>query len=80
VALPLAGLLDIGAERARLGRELARLDVEIDGRTRKLGNESFLLRAPADVVERERAAQKELLDKKKRIESTLASLGGGAAP
>jgi valyl-tRNA synthetase len=80
VALPLKGLLDLGAERTRLGRELARVDIEIEGRARKLGNESFLLRAPADVVERERAAQKELLDKKKRIESMLASLGGEAAP
>jgi valyl-tRNA synthetase len=80
IAVPLAGLLDLDAERARLTRELARIDAEVDGRAKKLGNESFLLRAPAEVVERERAAQKESLDKKKRIESTLASLGGGARP
>jgi valyl-tRNA synthetase len=80
VAVPLLGLLDLDAERARLGRELARIDAEVEGRGKKLGNESFLLRAPAEVVERERAAQKELLDKKKRLESTLASLGGGTRP
>jgi valyl-tRNA synthetase len=80
IALPLAGLLDLEAERARLTKELARIDADLDGRTRKLGNEAFLLRAPADVVERERAAQKELLDKKKRIESSLASLGAGPRP
>jgi len=77
VALPLEGLLDLAVERARLGRELARIDAEVEGRAKKLGNESFLLRAPAEVVERERAAQKETLDKKKRLENTLASLGGG---
>jgi valyl-tRNA synthetase len=80
VAVPLAGLLDLDVERARLGRELARIDTEVEGRARKLGNESFLLRAPAEVVERERAAQKEMLDKKRRIESTLASLSGGPRP
>jgi len=80
VAIPLAGLLDLDAERARLERELDRIVEEAEGRGRKLGNESFLLRAPADVVERERSLQKELLDRKKRLEATLESLGRAAAP
>jgi valyl-tRNA synthetase len=79
VAVPLAGLLDFDAERARLTKDLAKIDAELDSRNRKLANESFLERAPAEVVDKERAIQKEFLDKKRRIESTLATLGGGGA-
>jgi valyl-tRNA synthetase len=75
VAVPLAGLLDFDAERTRLVKELRKIDAELDARNRKLANESFLERAPADVVEKERAIQKEFLEKKRRIESTLSTLG-----
>ncbi len=75
IAIPLAGLLDFGAERARLTKELAKIDAELDARNRKLSNESFLERAPADVVEKERSIQKEFLEKKQRLEATLTTLG-----
>ena len=75
VAIPLAGLLDFDAERTRLTRDLAKIVAELDARNRKLANESFLERAPAAVVEKERAIQKEFLEKKRRIEATLATLG-----
>jgi len=77
--VPLAGLLDFEAERARLTRDLRKVEAELDSRNRKLSNESFLERAPAEVIEKERAIQKEFLDRKRRIESTLATLGGGGA-
>jgi valyl-tRNA synthetase len=79
VAVPLAGLLDFDAERARLTKDLAKIDAELDARNRKLANESFLERAPAEVVEKERAIQREFIEKKRRIEATLATLGGGEA-
>jgi valyl-tRNA synthetase len=82
LAIPLEGLLDLQAERTRLSKELAKLDTEVTARNRKLNNESFLGRAPAEIVEKERALQKELLERKRRIEATLASLGfhgGGRA-
>jgi valyl-tRNA synthetase len=79
VAIPLAGLLDFDAERTRLTRDLAKIVAELDARNRKLANESFLERAPAEVVEKERAIQREYLEKKRRIEATLATLGGGEA-
>ncbi len=79
VAVPLAGLLDFNAERTRLVKELRKIDAELTARNRKLSNESFLERAPADVVEKERAIQKEFLEKKRRIESTLATLGENGA-
>jgi len=77
IALPLEGLLDFEAERTRLTRELTRLEEDVAARNRKLANDSFVQRAPAEVVEKERALQRELLDKKRRIESTLATLTGG---
>jgi valyl-tRNA synthetase len=77
VALPLEGLLDFDAERARLSRELSRLEEDVAARGRKLANESFVQRAPAEVVEKERALQQEMLDRKRRLESTLATLSGG---
>jgi len=79
VAVPLTGLLDFEAERTRLTKELKKIDAELDARNRKLANESFIERAPADVVEKERAIQKEFLEKKRRVEATLSTLSEGGA-
>ena len=75
VALPLEGLLDFDAERERLTKELAKVEKELNARARKLANSSFLDRAPADVVEKERALHAELVERKERIEKSLAILG-----
>jgi valyl-tRNA synthetase len=57
--VPLAGLIDVAAERARLDKEIARRRQELMRIENKLGNAGFVEKAPADVVakERERAAE-----------------------
>jgi valyl-tRNA synthetase len=50
VALPLAGVVDLKAERARLDKEIARVGQEIAKVEAKLGNPDFVARAPEDVI------------------------------
>jgi valyl-tRNA synthetase len=50
----LAGAVDLAAESARISKEVARVEADLAGIERKLANPSFVERAPADVVQRER--------------------------
>ncbi len=61
VVLPLAGVIDLDRERARLERELAKLAGDMDVIDRKLANSGFLAKAPPEVVDtqRERRADAE---------------------
>ena len=54
VLIPLAGLIDVGAEKARLAREIKRLEGEIARATGKLANANFVANAPAEVVAQEK--------------------------
>ncbi|MDE3738527.1 valine--tRNA ligase [Pseudomonas resinovorans] len=55
VLVPMAGLIDKDAELARLDKEIQRLDGEVKRVGGKLGNEGFVAKAPAEVIEKERA-------------------------
>ena len=50
VALPLAGIVDLNAERARLGKEIDRIGLELGKVEAKLDNNDFLARAPDEVI------------------------------
>ncbi len=54
VILPIADAIDVDAERARLDKEIDKLDGEIGKMEKKLANENFTSRAPAEVVEEQR--------------------------
>ena len=55
--VPMEGVIDLGAEQARLEKEIGRLEAELARLETKLGNASFVERAPADVVDAERQKQ-----------------------
>ncbi len=66
--------IDLAAERARLGKEVVRLDAEITKAQAKLGNESFVARAPAAVVAQERARIDDFSQTLQRLREQLARL------
>ena len=72
--LPLEGLVDVEAERTRLGKEIEKITKEIQKSNAKLGNASFVDRAPAAVVEQERARLADWEAKKAQLEAMLAAL------
>jgi len=74
--VPLADLIDVDSERARLSRELAAVEADLAKVRATLANEAFLERAPADVVEKERGKEAEFSHKEQRLRTNLASLGG----
>ncbi|MDT8998896.1 valine--tRNA ligase [Paucibacter sp. APW11] len=66
--------IDVEAERARLAKEIARLDGEVTKATAKLSNESFVARAPAAVVEQERQRISEFSNTLTRLRAQLDRL------
>ena len=74
VELDTSGAIDVAAERARLGRDLAAAEKERDQSDRKLGNPKFTEKAPADVVDGIRARRETALADIERITARLAAL------
>jgi len=74
VFVPLKGLIDVGAERARLEKKLTEARSKLAGVERKLSNESFVSKAPVEVVERERTKADDLRAQAGALERNLADL------
>ena len=72
--LPLGGLVDVDAERGRLGAQIERLSAEIDRLEAKLGNEQFRTRAPAQVVSKEEERLASARRQRAGFEGSLAEL------
>jgi valyl-tRNA synthetase len=75
VQLMLKVEIDVGAERDRLGKEIARLEGEVRKAQGKLGNASFVERAPAAVVDQERERLAGFEAALSRVQEQLARLG-----
>jgi valyl-tRNA synthetase len=71
IYVPLAGLVDLDAERERLKKEIARAEQEMAGVLRKLDNPNFVAKAPPDVVEKDRARVEELKERKAKLQDHL---------
>jgi valyl-tRNA synthetase len=74
VFVDLAEHIDPVAEIARLTKEAARLDGAIAGKQKQLANENFVSRAPADVIQKERAALAQLIDQRAAAAAGLEAM------
>jgi len=70
-ALPLKGVIDLAAERARLAKEMQKADADIARVDAKLNNPNFMARAPEEVVEEEQEKREEALARKTKIAEAL---------
>ena len=75
VMVPLAGLIDVEAERARLTKEVDKKAADLERIERKLGNQGFLAKAPAQVVEKERGKARDLQEALATLRDQLTQLG-----
>ena len=73
--LPLSDLVDYEKERARLTAEIAKVCAEVERLDRKLSNQGFVAKAPAAVVDAERAKLAAAREKLTATEAALAKLG-----
>ncbi|OKP83924.1 valine--tRNA ligase [Paenibacillus helianthi] len=74
--LPLAGLIDIEQEITRLEKEVQLLNSEVERVEKKLGNQGFVAKAPAKVIEEERAKQGDYSAKREKVLARIAELRG----
>ena len=72
--LPLAGVLDVAAEKQRLAKEIAKLKGEIGKLDAKLGNDSFIAKAPPEVVEEQRERRDDAVRAAAKFEAAMFRL------
>jgi valyl-tRNA synthetase len=76
LVLPLAGIIDLDKERARLTKEIEKNASEVEKIDRKLGNAQFLEKAPDEVVEEQRERRAEAQAAIERLRQALARVAG----
>ncbi|HEY0571820.1 MAG TPA: valine--tRNA ligase [Enterovirga sp.] len=77
-ALPLKGVIDFAAERARLEKEMAKAEADIKRVDAKLGNANFVANAPEEIVVQERERREEAEGRRAKIIEALERLSGAA--
>lgn len=75
LTLPLAGMVDLAKEKARLSAEVEGLSKQLDALRGRLSNEKFTAKAPAAVVEAERAKEAEWAARVTQMRQKIAELG-----
>jgi valyl-tRNA synthetase len=78
VFVPLGDAIDVARECQRLSGEMQRLTQLVESQDRKLGNEQFVSRAPADVVQREREKAATWREQREVLSRKLELLGCGS--
>ncbi|WP_394233124.1 valine--tRNA ligase [Niallia oryzisoli] len=76
IILPLEGLINLDEEIARLEKELDKLNKEVERVQKKLSNQGFVSKAPAKVIEEEKAKEKDYTEKRAAVEERLNELKG----
>ncbi len=76
VSVSLEGVVDFAREREKLSSELTGLQTQLDALRGRLGNEKFTAKAPAAIVEAERAKEREWSQRADQLAAKLRSLGG----
>jgi valyl-tRNA synthetase len=71
IFVSLEGIIDFAKETSRLEKEIKKLATELGAVAKKLGNEGFLSKAPADVIEKVKQKQSALLEKQQKIQTNL---------
>ncbi|MBQ7393254.1 MAG: valine--tRNA ligase [Lentisphaeria bacterium] len=74
ISLPLTGLIDVAAEKAKLNKQIAELDKSIAGSRAKLSNEKFLAKAPEKVIADAKALLEKMEARHAELTALLASL------
>jgi valyl-tRNA synthetase len=72
--LPLAGVIDVAREQARLQKEMEKAGSEISKWTAKLGNEAFVAKAPPEVIEEQRERLAEATASRAKLAAALERL------
>ena len=75
VYVPLEGLIDFEKEKARLGKDLVKMEVELKGLTGRLKDKNFLSKAPEEVVENQKARKAELGIQIGKMKGNLKEIG-----
>ena len=74
--MPIAGVVDLAAERARLTKEMQKAEADIARCDAKLNNPKFMERAAEEVVEEEKEKREEAAGRKQKIVEALERLKG----